>query len=122
MVQSLTFIDCSWCGKRIRSNALRCHHCREENTPTSSNSWAQPENSQKVVSKSGNHTDDSHMALEHGGYDDADNFDYEEYVAENFPSQAERKWRVKPWIWVTAWLLICATLLPYLYYAFILTQ
>jgi len=57
------------------------------------------------------------MALE-GGYDkDADDFDYENYLAEEFPSHTatERKLGVKRWVWITAWVLIFATLLPYLY-------
>lgn len=62
------------------------------------------------------------MALENGGYDDTDDFDYDEYLAEEFPSQTAREWRVKPWIWVTAWVLVIATLFPYLYYALILVH
>jgi hypothetical protein len=65
------------------------------------------------------------MALENGGYDqDGDDFDYEDYLADEFPGRTHQKPKlgVKRWIWVTAWVLIFATLLPYLYYAFMLSQ
>ena len=62
------------------------------------------------------------MAVEGGGYDDDDDFDYEEYLADEFPHQAVRKPRVKGWVWITAWVLILATLMPYLYYALILSR
>ena len=63
------------------------------------------------------------MAAEGGGYDaDADDFDYEEYLTEEFSNRAARKPqpRVKRWVWVTAWVLIFATLLPYLYYVLVI--
>ncbi len=62
------------------------------------------------------------MALENGGYDDAEHFDYDKYLAEEFPDQAEQKPGGRRWIWITAWLLILATLLPYLYYVVILAK
>ena len=63
------------------------------------------------------------MAAEGGGYDeDADDFDYEDYLAEEFPNHTarKRKPRVKRWVWITAWVLIFATLMPYLYYVLVL--
>lgn len=65
------------------------------------------------------------MALEGGGYDaDEDAFDYEEYLAEEFPSHTAQKPkpRVKRWVWITAWVLIIATLMPYLCYVVILAE
>ncbi|MDX1925541.1 MAG: hypothetical protein SFV81_03425 [Pirellulaceae bacterium] len=123
MVQSLTFIDCSSCGKRIRSNALKCHHCQQENVPDSGGGSSAT--MKKSESKSQYYNADSHMALESGGYDqDADDFDYENYLAEEFPDHTKqnRKPPVKRWVWITAWVLVFATLLPYLYYAVLLTR
>ncbi len=129
MVQSLTFIDCSSCGKRIRSNALKCHHCHKSNLPgkdhtrsLDATSWVQTGNVKKTPNKAENHADDSHLALENGGYDDADDFDYDKYLAEEFPDQTAQKPSGKRWIWITAWILILATLMPYLYYVVILAQ
>ena len=65
------------------------------------------------------------MTLEGGGYDEnADDFDYEEYLAEEFPSHAtgKPKPRVKRWVWITAWVLIFATLMPYMYYVVVLAR
>ena len=65
------------------------------------------------------------MALEGGGYDeDADDFDYEEYLAEELPGQTAKKRKPtdKRWVWITAWVLIFATLMPYLYYVAILAR
>jgi hypothetical protein len=65
------------------------------------------------------------MALEGGGYDDdADDSDYEEFLAEEFPSHTSRKPkpRVQRWVWITAWVLIFATLLPYLSYVVMLAE
>lgn len=57
---------------------------------------------------------DSHMALESGGYDrEADDFRYEEFVEDEFGSRNFRP-RVKLWIWITAWILILMTCLPYI--------
>ena len=63
------------------------------------------------------------MASDGGGYDeDADDFDYEEYLAEEFPNQSARKPRMKRWVWITAWVLVFVTLLPYLYYVVALAK
>ncbi len=128
MGQSLTFIDCSSCGKRIRSNALKCHHCHKTNVPGNSHileldasSWV-TENVRKTTSSGENDDSDSHMALESGGYNDADHFDYDKYLAEEFPEQVDQKPQGRKWIWFTAWLLIFATLLPYLYYVVIFAR
>ena len=140
MVQSLTFIDCSSCGKRIRSNALKCHYCHQSNLPRTSVSHpfasdgqigpvgnpvisGNPVIPRKAARKIEDHDADSHMASVGGGYDEhADDFDYEEYLAEEFPNQAAQKpqSRVKRWVWVTAWVLIFVTLLPYLYYVLVI--
>ncbi len=118
MGNSLQFMDCPGCGKRVRTNANTCHHCHR---PLA---WA---NSEKATARPGptGEPDDelgdqaqAHYALSGGGYDtENDDFDYDSYVAEEFPDPAAGpQLRVKPWIWITAWVLIIATLLPFFYY------
>ena len=129
MVQSLTFVDCSSCGKRIRSNAQKCHYCHESNLtskslgdPRDTDGAVRAATPKKSASNTEDHDADSHMAADAGGYDqDADDFDYEEYLAEEFPDRAVRQPlpRFKRWVWVTAWVLIVATLMPYLYYVLV---
>lgn len=115
MVERLTFIDCASCGKRIRTNALRCHHCHQDNLPDSANRSTVMRKSEPGSEYGGS---SSHAAIEdeHRGAD-ADGFDYDEYLAEEFPEHAtqRRQPRVKLWVWITAWVLIAATLTPYLY-------
>lgn len=59
----------------------------------------------------------AHYALS-GGYDtEDDDFDYDEFVANEFPDPATaQRPTVKPWIWITAWILVAATLLPFVFY------
>ncbi len=129
MVQSLTFIDCSNCGKRIRSNARECHHCHQSNLsaqtlshPTDSESWRGSENSKRESFKSSSDSSSDFHPEGSAFGDDQDDFDYQEYLAEEFPEHANRKPRVKRWVWITAWVLIFTTLLPYLYYVLILAK
>lgn len=86
----LTFIDCPNCGKRVRENAIRCHHC--------GSAIAQDEE-----------PDDSDQAQ--GGYDESqDDFDYEEYVEKEFGSGDSHK---LPKLWrYTAWIVLIAVLVP----------
>ncbi len=114
----LQFMDCSNCGKRVRTTALQCHHCHQPLVSTVGQKQAKPPRpAAQGEEDSSRDADQAHYAIS-GGYDTHnDDFDYDEYLAEEFPEQADKRhWRVKPWVWITAWLLITATLLPFFYY------
>lgn len=114
----LQFMDCSNCGKRVRTTAHKCHHCQQPIVSAIAQSPKAPRKSAQQHDDSiAANSDESHNALS-GGYDPAeDDFDYDEYLAEEFPEQASVPRRtVKPWVWITAWLLVAATLLPFFYY------
>jgi hypothetical protein len=55
------------------------------------------------------------MAVEHGGYDAThDNFDYKQFVADEFGDSENAASHKKTWWRYTAWLLIFALILPLL--------
>ena len=118
MGNNLQFMDCSNCGKRVRTTATKCHHCQQLLVST----VGPPPTLRSQPARAGQDdnadaADQSHVAV-NGGYDtDQDDFDYEEYLADEFPdhTRAQRP-HVKPWVWITAWILIFATLLPFIYY------
>ncbi len=118
MGNNLQFMDCSNCGKRVRTTATKCHHCQQLLVSTvgpSSTTRSKP-----VLAgqdEDADVADQSHYAV-NGGYDtDNDDFNYEEYLAEEFPDQTRaRRSGVKPWVWITAWVVIFVMLLPFLYY------
>lgn len=143
----LQFMDCSNCGKRVRTTAVQCHHCQQVLVSSAERNPGVPGQRGKrardadsdfrgSANNPGNKVDNelgdnvgngdgdgdsdsaqSHYAL-NGGYDTSDDdFDYEEYLAEEFPDQPlARPSTVKPWVWITAWLLIAAILLPFFFY------
>ncbi len=126
MGNSLQFTDCPHCGKRVRSEASKCHHCHSDlsvapgertrvgKKPSRLDAHEKNE-SFDHNSDEGCDSDQSHYAV--GGYDTKnDDFDYEEFVAEEFSNPRQKPRDVKAWIWVTAWVLIAATLLPFLFY------
>jgi len=58
---------------------------------------------------------ESHMASEHGGYDASeDDFNYQQFLADEFRDPVDTKPRRKPWWWYTAWLMIVVFSLPIL--------
>lgn len=85
----LNFVDCPNCRKRVRENAQQCHHCGAQF----------PDGA----------VQDSEQAQ--GGYDDAnDDFDYDEFVENEFGNGGSNK---LPKIWIyTAWILLFAVLVP----------
>ena len=92
MGYQLEFMDCPTCGKRMLTTAKVCRHCGQAPSVDSQ----------------------THMTLDSGGYDDSeDDFDYDEFLEEEFGSNLARPRRVKVWVWLTAWLLIVAMLLPF---------
>lgn len=60
-------------------------------------------------------SDESHMAAEHGGYDTSeDDFDYQQFVADEFDNPEHSAPRKRPWWWFTAWLMILVLIFPLL--------
>lgn len=116
MGTSLQFMDCPHCGKRVRTEAAKCHHCHSLLSITSSGK-ALARRDPSIDEGEPGDNDQSHYAL-NGGYNTADDdFDYDEYLANEFPdADHPARPRVKPWVWITAWLLIFATLLPFFFY------
>lgn len=121
MAKPLSFMDCPHCSKRIRTDAVLCHHCQQPPTSRRRTSRSRDRNSD-LLDESDESPDkdseghDAHYAQSIGGYDAADDFDYDEFVAEEFgnggPDKKAR--RVRTWIWITAWVLIILTLVPFL--------
>jgi predicted amidophosphoribosyltransferase len=72
MPNSLEFMDCVGCGKRVRTTASRCHHCGH-------------------------------------AFDADDDFDYEEFLEQEFGQKQPGKRR--PWWWYVAWVVLAVMLL-----------
>ena len=88
----IAFTDCSRCGKRVRSDADRCHHCGFEH-------GAAPSNDESGAPE-----------FAEGGYSsEADDFHYEDFIREEFGSEPAPRRRV--WYYV-AWLMVIVLLLP----------
>lgn len=84
----LQFIDCPSCKKRIRQVATRCHHCGFQLTETD---------------------DAMSPELAEGGYDESqDDFDYDEYLEEEFQNKPPLS---KMWVFV-AWIVLFALVFP----------
>jgi len=93
----LEFIDCQNCGKRIAKTAKRCHHCRRE---------------QALHPLLEFDDADSHHASVYGGHDVAeDDFDYDEFLAEEFADYKHTSFRSNRWKYVSILLLIVFALL-----------
>ncbi len=89
----LEFIDCPRCGKRVAKSAKTCHHCerlRRTNQPDVDD-----------------HDAESHQAANFGGYDASqDDFDYNEFMSEEFPDGSSRLLDRNRWKYVSILLLI----------------
>jgi hypothetical protein len=103
MPQNLEFKPCPHCQKSVRSDATRCHRCHQ---PIS------PKTFEEILER--NTHDDGREGTEHGsapygGYDtDKDDFDYEEFIENEFGTrQPKRDWK-RP----VAWLVIVSLFLP----------
>ncbi len=76
----LEFMDCPHCKKRVASTASICRHCG--NSPE----WGSP-NGESAI-EIADHDSESHHASSFGGYDATqDDFDYDEFIAEEFPTR-----------------------------------
>jgi hypothetical protein len=106
----LEFRDCPYCGKRIRVDAENCHKCgktvSEATRPrTSANSGStirgKPVNPDREGSPD--------QAAVYGGYDaKEDDFDYEEFLQEEFGKPKKKR---NFWYYV-AWVVIASLMLP----------
>ncbi len=98
------FMDCPSCGKRILTTASACHHCG--NVPRHlqySNSYAGD-----TLDEPYDESPDGHMAFSAGGYDDDDDFDYNEFMRREMPNTLDdsRPQGTPLWVWLTAWVII----------------
>lgn len=91
----LEFTDCTHCGKRIATTAKRCHHCQATFT-TLSRPQPEVQNRELAVKQTEEVSDESHMSLSYGGYDDHEMEDKDEETTDT---------RGKFWRYV-AWMLI----------------
>ncbi len=117
MPNQLEFMDCPNCSKRVATTAKICRHCGKSPVPL------KPVSGKLVTEKPAlsqsdqqEELDDSHMASEHGGYDASeDTFDYQQFVADEFPDSDHATKGRKTWLWYTAWLMIIVLSLPLLF-------
>jgi hypothetical protein len=89
----LEFIDCPHCKKRVASTARICRHCG--NSPKGDHSIDESDDGLE-----------SHHASSFGGYDDLeDDFDYDEFISQEFPD-SDRKAKIRNrWKYVSIMLL-----------------
>ena len=88
----------------MATTARVCHHC------------GQSPREEDIRDNSSETESEEHMAAEGGGYcPEADDFDYDDFVDNEFGQRSDlkRPRGTKIWVWVTAWILIVAFLLPY---------
>ena len=95
ILKQLEFMDCGHCGKRVAKTARRCGHCGFD--PTRGGGVA-------------DHGDERQNSDEHhaeGGYDAAeDDFDYDEFVEEEFGDQSAKTTKRNLWWYVALFFLI----------------
>lgn len=93
----IEFLDCPHCGKRVVVSAKVCHHCK---------GWlrrpAGPDDEES----------EAHHASNDGGYDTSnEDFDYDEFIAEEFPDRDQGLSFRKRWKYVSILLLIVFAIL-----------
>ena len=84
MPNSLEFMDCLRCGKRVRTTATRCHHCG------------------LAIDSDAINPSDEDQSIE-------DDFDYEEFLEREFGQKRSNS--RKPWWWYVAWVVLLVMLL-----------
>ncbi len=100
MPKSLTFMDCPHCGKRVRTDATHCHHCGQ--LPVIA--VLRSQGSEPATSRESD-SDDEHQAVRWGGHSESDDdFDYEEFLEEEFGKP--KRLRARPWWWYVAWVVL----------------
>jgi len=89
----LEFIDCPRCGKRVAKTAKTCHHCERVQ--------------RKNVSTIDENDAESHQAANFGGYDASqDDFDYDEFLSDEFTGANQGFLDRNRWKYVSILLLI----------------
>ncbi len=110
MPTKLEFVPCPHCGKSVRSNARECHRCHGSLLGDGRRSSLKGSNPADHLASESNSLETEHSAVAHGGYDDyQDDFNYDEYIEEEFNGKTKRSWKT-----CMVWLLILALVLPML--------
>ncbi len=118
MPDSLQFMDCPHCSKRVRTNAERCHHCGKPPHDFDDSTGIEVPKSDiggrsafgRRKTRLGGSRDRSFDSQEHhasdmGGYDThADDFDYEAFLEAEFGGGNRSVKR--PWWWYVAWAVL----------------
>lgn len=107
MPLNLEFKPCPHCQKSVRSNATRCHRCHRLISPSVPNEI--PQSNSDGEGRDGT----EHGAALYGGYDSgADDFDYDEYLEEEFGTRPKKRDWKRDWKRPVAWLVIFSLVLP----------
>jgi len=100
MTDQMHFMDCPNCGKRVRTNASRCHHCGQ--APAVAVQRAR--DLEQMADEDPEGSEEHHSASGGGYLASADDFDYEEFLEDEF---GERPRSVaRPWWWYVAWVVL----------------
>lgn len=93
MPKNLEFRPCPYCGKSVRSDAVRCHRCQRSFSEA----------------REGESNSSEHGAAPYGGYDsNEDDFDYQEFLESEFGTPPKKR----DWKRPVAWLVIVSLMLP----------
>jgi hypothetical protein len=111
-MNALEFTDCPHCGKRVRTTAIVCHRCGRPlgaSTKTKSREAGGSDASSMKDDKEPLDTESQTAAF--GGYNaEDDEFQYDEYIENEFGSPKRKRWFTR---YVT-WILVFAMTLPIL--------
>jgi hypothetical protein len=92
-------MDCPHCGKRVRTDAKRCHRCGR--VPALAIKRLQGAERPGDLGDEGS---EEHHAAASGGYHGESDFDYEEFLEEEFGDRSPATRR--PWWWYVAWVVL----------------
>lgn len=118
MPDSLQFMDCPHCSKRVRTNAERCHRCGKSPHDVDDSTGIEVPRSdiggrsvfgrrktRRGLSRDKSIDSQEHHASDMGGYDtQADDFDYEAFLEAEF-GRGNRSVK-RPWWWYVAWAVL----------------
>ncbi|MCU0706808.1 MAG: zinc ribbon domain-containing protein [Pirellula sp.] len=100
MPNEMQFMDCPHCGKRVRTDASRCHRCGQ--VPALAFNRARDADG---VTELDEDQSESHHAVRWGGYRiEEDDFDHDSFIEDEF-GESPRK-QSKPWWWYVAWVVL----------------